>query len=84
MEYISYQPMVGGVSRMVHILATKLGMPLSCITPAQYDAKGAEEWWWFILDGSGPRIAQRAKLKQRSTWKIAIDPHQNNGREMCR
>src|SRR5260370_6661668 len=37
------------MGRVVHILATKLGSPLSCITPAKYDAKGAEAWRWFIL-----------------------------------
>jgi hypothetical protein len=50
MEYISCQLMTGGMSRVVHILSIKLGRPLSCITPAKYDAKGAERWRWFILD----------------------------------
>jgi hypothetical protein len=51
MKYISCQRMIGGMSGLVHILATKLGMPLSCITPAQQDAKGEEVRRRFILDG---------------------------------
>jgi hypothetical protein len=51
MEYISCQQVTGGMGRLVHILATKLGSPLSCITPAKYGAKGGEAWRWFILDG---------------------------------
>ncbi len=51
MEYISCQQVTGGMGRLVHILATKLGSPLSCITPAKYGAKGVEAWRWFILDG---------------------------------
>ena len=51
MEYILCQHVTGGIGGVVHILATKLGSPLSCITPAQYDAKGVEKWRRFILDG---------------------------------
>jgi hypothetical protein len=51
MEYISRKHVAGGMSRVVHILARKLGSPLSCITPAKYDAKGVEARRWFILDG---------------------------------
>lgn len=40
MKYIPCQHVAGDMRGMVHILATQLGMPLSCITPAQNDVKG--------------------------------------------
>src|SRR5260370_30112480 len=67
MEYISCQHMTGGMGRLVHILATKLRSPLSCITPAKYDAKGVEAWRWFILDGlCAMRPATHSRTRRHS------------------
>jgi hypothetical protein len=49
MKYISWQRLKGEMSGVVHILSIKLGIPLSCITPAKHDAKGEEVRRWFIL-----------------------------------
>lgn len=50
MEYISRQHVPGGIGKVVHTLATKLGMSLSCITPAKYDVKGAEQWRFISVN----------------------------------
>jgi hypothetical protein len=73
MKYITCQPMIGGMSRVVHILSIKLGMALSCITPAKYDAKGAEKGRRFILDDllrdvTGRTLTHQGAFHRHIAW----------------
>ena len=72
MKYISRQHVTGGMSRVVHILATKLGSPLSCITPTKYDAEGGRCGdglsWMASTRGNGPMLTHQETSHLRATW----------------